>query len=362
MKIGFVAEPYEEKNASGMGYVILELMRNLPREGAEHEFIFYSSRPIDRALVQGEYQNIIIPRSFVKKLWYFFTLGDKPDALIFMVPMMPLVVRGMHSIPMCQELASQKIPPQGLSAKLFAFVRDQILMRISFAQASRIIAASEATKKDLMHFYGIVPERITVSYDGFQSLEVYKSEAVPVDEAKKPYFFFIGKVKYRKNVHGIVSAFIRFKKRVSSDCQLVIAGDCGGPYYEKIREEIKEHHMKGVVHFVGYTVKGALYSYYKDALACVFPSINEGFGMPIVEAMSLGTPVITSSISSMAEVADDAALLVDPHDVDAIAGAMERIHADATLRDELIAKGLERAKIFSWPKAAREYIAVVEGV
>ena len=362
MRIGFVAEPYEEKNASGMGYVILELMRNLPREGAAHEFVFYSSRPIDCALVPGEYQNVIIPHNFVKKLWYFFTLSDRPDTLIFMVPMVPLIVRGMHSIPMCQELASQKIPPQGLGAKLFAFVRDQILMRIAFIRASHIIAASEATKKDLMHFYGIAPGRIAVSYDGFQSLEMYKSEAVPVDDDKKPYFFFIGKVKYRKNVHGIVSAFIRFKKRVSSDCQLIIAGDYGGPYYEKIQEEIRANNMEHVVHFVGYTVKGALYSYYKDALACVFPSINEGFGMPIVEAMSLGTPVITSNISSMAEVADDAALLVDPHDIGAISNAMERVYVDPALRGELIAKGLDRAKVFSWPKAAREYIAVVEGL
>lgn len=362
MRIGFVAEPYEEKNASGMGYVVLELMRNLPREGAAHEFIFYSSRPIDRAFVPGNYQNVIIPHHFVKKLWFFFTVKDRPQALIFMVPMMPLIIRGIHAIPMCQELASQKIPPQGLSARLFAFVRDQILMRISFARASHIIAASEATKKDLMHFYGIDTSRITVSYDGFQSLEVYKDRAVPVNEKLKPYFFFIGKVKYRKNVHGIVSAFIRFKKRISSNCQLVIAGDYGGSYYETIRKEIDDAHMEGDVHFVGYTVKGALYSYYKNALACVFPSINEGFGMPIVEAMSLGTPVITSNISSMTEVADDAALLVDPHNVDAISGAMERIHADEVLRNNFITKGLERSKIFSWPKAAREYIAVVEGV
>ncbi len=362
MRIGFVAEPYEERNASGMGYVILELMRNLPKEGPAHEFLFYSSKPIDRALVPGAYENIIVPHNFLKKLWFFFTLKNCPDALIFMVPMVPLIVRGVHAIPMCQELASQKIPPQGLSAKAFAFLRDQILMRLSFARASHIIAASEATKKDLMHFYGIGEDRIAVSYDGFQSLEVYKDEAVPVNENLKPYFFFIGKVKYRKNVHGIVSAFIRFKKRMSSNCQLVIAGDYGGSYYEKIQEDIKEAGLEQNVHFVGYTVKGALYAYYKNALACVFPSINEGFGMPIVEAMSLGTPVITSNISSMAEVADDAALLVDPHNVDAISEAMERIYNGEALRTELITKGKDRATIFSWPKAAREYIRVVEAL
>lgn len=361
MRIGFVAEPYEEKNASGMGYVILELMREFAQE-EKHEFIFYSSRPIDRALVPGTFTNVSIPKGFLQKLLFLYRLNDAPDVLIFMVPMMPLIVRNTKAIPMCQELASQKIVPKGMRERLFAFARDQILMRISLARARHVIAASEATKKDLMHFYGISAERITVSYDGFQSLEVYKNESVQVDEKLKPYFFFIGKVKYRKNVHGIVSAFIQFKKRVVSNCQLVIAGDYGGPYYEKIQHEINKSGFKDDMHFVGYTIKGALYAYYKDALACVFPSINEGFGMPIVEAMSLGTPVITSNISSMAEVADDAALLVDPHSVADISRAMERMYSDEKLRTDCIAKGHERAKMFSWPKAAREYIAVAEKV
>jgi len=361
MKIGFVAEPYEETNASGMGYVVVELMRHLPAAGSSHEFIFYSSKPIDPAFVPGSYENVLIPRGFLRKLWFFFTLKEKPDVLISMVPMLPLIVRGIRYVPMCQELASQKIAPVGLREKLFAFVRDQILMRLAFARAKKVIAASEATKEDLMKFYGLRSESIVVSYDGFQSLERFASEAVPIDSALQPYFFFVGKVKPRKNVHGIVSAFISLRER-GAKCKLILAGDYGGEYYEGIKKEIDAHGLADDVRFVGYTNGAELYMYFTNALACLFPSLNEGFGMPIVEAMSLGVPVITSNISSMSEVAGTAALLVDPHDVADISRAMERMYEDSALRAELIEKGKARAMDFSWPKAAREYIAVAESV
>ncbi len=361
MKIGFVAEPYEESNASGMGYVVVEMMRYLAAAGSAHEFIYYSSKPIDPAFVPGAYRNVIIPRGFLNKLWFFFRLKEKPDVIISMVPMLPLIVRSTKYVPMCQELASQKITPIGAREKLFAFMRDQVLMRISLARAAKVIAASEATKADLMRFYGMRGDRIAVSYDGFQSLDRFAADATLVDASLTPYFFFVGKVKPRKNVHGIVAAFIALKER-GKQCKLVLAGDYGGDYYESIKKEIDAHGCADDIHFIGYATGALLYAYYVNAVACLFPSLNEGFGMPIVEAMSLGVPVITSDISSMSEVAGDAAILVDPHDVADLSQAMERMLGDEALRTELIEKGKERAAQFSWPKAAREYIAVAESV
>jgi glycosyltransferase involved in cell wall biosynthesis len=360
MKIGFVAEPYEETHASGMGYVVLELMRNLPKEGMQHEFVFYSSRPIDRTSVPGPFEQVIIPRGFLGKLWYFWRLSDKPDALVYMVPMMPLITRGILSVPMCQEVVSQKIRPSGVRDRVFSLVRDQILMRLCFARARHVIAASQATKDDLVKFYKLPAEKISVIYDGFQSLERFSADAEPVDNNLQPYFFFAGKVKYRKNVHGIVSAFTAFKERMRNPCTLVLAGDYGGPYYDRIMTEVREHNCERDVHFVGYATGPQMYAYYTGALACLFPSLNEGFGMPIIEAMSLGTPVITSNISSMAEVAGDAGLLVDPKDPASISAAMERIYRNEELRMQLIAKGKARSAQFSWSKAAREYIEVLE--
>ncbi len=361
MRIGFVAEPYEEENASGMGYFIRELLVVLLKEGQGHEFVVYASRTIDPTLIPGPYRTISIPRNFIAKLWWFFTMEKDVDVLLFMVPMLPLIVpRGVRSVPICQELANLKFPPEQVSEKVFAFVRDHLLMPTCLARAEKIVAASGATQEDLTRFYGIPRENITVIPDGFQDLTPFAPATPVIDGTYKPYFFFAGKVKPRKNVHGIVSAFISFKKRTKTDCKLLIAGSYGGRYYERIQRELENNGLLGEVHFLGYVTSPHLYALYTNALACVYPSLNEGFGMPILEAMSLGTPVITSSISSLPEVAGGAALLVDPYDVENISRAMEKIYSDPVLRADLIRRGYVQAKKFSWEKTAADYLLLLE--
>src|SRR3989344_296470 len=360
MRIGFVAEPYEEHGASGMGYFIRELLIAFLKEKRGHEFVVYASRPMHKKFVPGTYRTVRIPQSFVAKLWWFFRMKKDVDVLLFVVPFLPLILpRGIHPIVICQELANLKFPPEHISEKALAFVRDRILMPTCFARAGKIVAASEATKEDIVRFYGIPRENIVVVPDGFQDLAPFASTAPSIDEVRKPYFFFAGKVKSRKNVHGIVSAFIRFKKRTGTDCKLLIAGSGSGSYYEHIQQDLENNGLLGEVYFLGYVTSPHLYALYKNALACVYPSLNEGFGMPILEAMSLGTPVITSTISSLPEVAGGAALLVDPYDTEALSRAMEKIYSDPALRADLIQKGLIRAKMFSWTKMADAYIGLL---
>src|SRR3989344_1321641 len=359
MKIGFVAEPYEEHNASGMGFVVSELLKNMLTQGTSHEFVIYSTSPIDRNFIPGTYRTVRLPRGFIRKIFWFFWMPREIDALLFVAPLLPLLIpRSVRPIVICQELASQKIRPNGFTETLFAFIRDRVLMPLCIRRAKVIIAASDATRRDLQKFYGVPEQKLKVIYDGYQDLSRYAADAPTIDKALTPFFFFAGKVKYRKNVHGIVSAFIDFKKRTKVSVQLVIAGDYGGEYYEEIMKTLHEAEMEREVHFIGYTSGSKLYAYYKDALAVVFPSINEGFGMPIIEAMSVGTPVITSNISSMAEAAGNAALLVDPFDVSDISRAMEHIFYDTGLRAKLIEKGYVQAKKFSWEKTAKEYMYV----
>lgn len=359
MKIGFVAEPYEERNASGMGFVVSELLKNMLIRGSEHEFTVYSSKPVSKEFIPGNYRAVLLPNSFIKRLWWFLRMPKEVEVLFFIAPLLPLVLpRGIRPIVICQELASQKIRP-GLREWPLAFLRDRILMPLCLRRAEVVGAASHATERDLLQFYSISPDKVKVIYDGYQDLSRFAATAPPVDEALKPFFFFAGKVKYRKNVHGIAEAFVEFKKRTGAPAQLVIAGDYGGEYYEKIMRILREGGVAHDAHFVGYINGAELYSYYKNALAVSFPSLNEGFGMPTIEAMSVGTPVITSNISSMAEAAGDAALLVDPLDTGDISRAMERIYADKNFRESLIARGYVRAKDFSWSKAAGEFLALV---
>jgi glycosyltransferase involved in cell wall biosynthesis len=362
MRIGFVAEPYEETNASGMGYVVMELMKNLPL-GSDDVLVVYSSKPVSKTLVTTPFENILVPKNFFKKLWYFFRLKDEVDVLIFIAPLLPLILpKRIKPVMVCQELGSQKTPVRGLRETSIAILRDRILMPLAIARASSIVAASYATKTDIHTYYRVPDEKVVVVYDGYQNLSVFKNTAPSIDEKMKPFFFFAGKVKSRKNVHGIVEAFIKFKKRVPSSAKLVVAGDFGGSYYENMKKAIEENNLQDEVFFPGYTVGAQLYAYYTNALALTFPSFNEGFGMPPVEAMSLGLPVITSNISSMAEVVADAGLLVNPYDTDDISQAMEKVYTDTALRESLIARGYERAKEFSWPKATREVMEIIKSL
>ena len=362
MRIGFVAEPYEERNASGMGYVVLELMRNLPLQGQKHEFVYYSSRPIDRTLVPNvQFENALIPKGFLKQWWWFFRYKGDAEALVYMVPLLPLVIpRRVKAVPMCQELGSQKTNPGRGKSALIAFVRDRLLMPISLRRAAHVISASQATKDDIMQYYRVSNEKITVVPDGYQDLKRFAATASLSAEGAKPFFFFAGKVKHRKNVHGIVSGFILFKKRTNAEVELVIAGDYGGGYYDSLVADIERSGLTREVRFVGYVNNEELYAYYKKALACVYPSFNEGFGMPILEAMSLGTPVITSNQSSMPEVGGDAAILIDPHSPEAISVGMERLYIDRALREQCIERGFVQAARFSWTRSAREYLDVLE--
>jgi glycosyltransferase involved in cell wall biosynthesis len=233
-------------------------------------------------------------------------------------------------------------------------------MPVSLARATKIIIPSEATKVDLQHFYNVPDTKIHIIPDGFQDILHFKDEASSIAPLAEPFFFFAGRVKLRKNVHAIVAAFIDFKLRTKAACKLVIAGGYGGAYYQDMVNALREAHIEHDVSFVGYVTGPQLYSYYKHTLALVYPSLHEGFGMPLVEAMSLGTPIITSNISSMPEVVGDAGLLIDPYDFRDIGNAMEKIYFDPALRAELRQKGLHRATLFSWKESSQKLLAVLE--
>jgi len=190
------------------------------------------------------------------------------------------------------------------------------------------------------------------------------------------YVLFVGTLQPRKNLIRLIEAFSpstrlrraqssRSGRRLSnpqspiSNLQLVIAGKKGW-LYEEIFQQVEELELEGKVVFTGYVVAGDLPALLSGAGLFVFPSLYEGFGLPVLEAMACGTPVICSNASSLPEVAGDAALLVDPLDVEGLAAAMERVLGDEALRAELIERGFERARKFSWERCARETLDVLE--
>lgn len=360
MKVGYVLHPYEESHASGMGYSMLEVCKQLAKREHSYEFVVYSSAPVLPGTIAGAYTNVVMPRGLVRQFFYFLR-NRQVDALLFTAPLLPLwLPKRVKSIVLCKELGSQKVRPGRFADRLIAFVRDHILMPVCLRRASAIAASSEATRTDILHFYRVPAPKVQVVSEGYQEWSHFTGMPQRDFGAYVPFFFFAGKVKPRKNVHGIVTAFIEFKERTKSPAHLIIAGDYGGEYYKSMADELEAHALTPSVHFVGYATGEEMHWLYAHASAFVFPSINEGFGMPLIEAMSFGVPTLTSVNSPMAEIAEGASLLVDPLNIGSIAEGMERLMNDDNLRRTLVEKGKVQARLFSWERTGDGYAAIVD--
>ena len=164
-------------------------------------------------------------------------------------------------------------------------------------------------------------------------------------------------------MHGTIEGFIRFKENTGQPHLLYLVGRTKDtPYLLSLLAEAEKRGYKDAIVRTGFISENDLLSMIKGACALVFCSLAEGFGLPVAEAMSMGVPVITSTIPVLAEVAGDAALLVDPNDYDGLAHAMERIANDESLRKALVAKGYERARLYAWEKAGPEFVKVVRSL
>jgi len=249
---------------------------------------------------------------------------------------------------------------------------DRLYLRWSTAwnarQATAVLADSEATRRDLLSLCPVDGAKVRVVYLGRDEGLAPVSGRGRLDEVRSRYgipgryMLYLGTLQPRKNLDRLVEAFARLAGEPSlQGVDLVLAGKRGW-LYESLFARVSRLGLEGRVLFPGYVSDADMAALYSGALATVFPSLYEGFGMPVLEAQSCGVPVVTSNNSSLPEVAGDAALQVDPTDVDAIASAIHRVVADETLRAELIRRGFENVKRFSWQKCAQETLAVLESV
>jgi glycosyltransferase involved in cell wall biosynthesis len=169
-----------------------------------------------------------------------------------------------------------------------------------------------------------------------------------------PFVLYVGNIKPHKNIQRLIDAFGRVRARgCQEDLKLVIIGDEISKY-PALRQSVHKHKLDKHVRFLGFQPMETLAAFYRLARAFVFPSLYEGFGLPPLEAMACGTPVVTSNVSSLPEVAGGAALLVDPHDAEAIAEGICLAVSDPTLRADLIRRGHERARSFSWTQSVKK--------
>ncbi|MFC1687809.1 glycosyltransferase family 4 protein [Patescibacteria group bacterium] len=230
--------------------------------------------------------------------------------------------------------------------------------RALLERADAVIAMSEATKRDVVETYGIESKKITVIYSGFNLESVNDHVEIPGSNGqKKKYFFALGGADERKNISAAIEAYRMLPHDMQNEYDFNIAGKALWKTDSAAKKSAK--HTPGV-HFLGYITQQKKLKYLKGATALVYPSVYEGFGLPLLEAMSVGTPVITSNVSSMPEVVGDAAILIDPHDVSTISEAMRNIISDPELHKTYTLRGNERVKKFTWDKTAQETYALFQ--
>ncbi len=233
--------------------------------------------------------------------------------------------------------------------------------KYSVRKAAKVITVSKTTKKDLLSFYNVPEEKVEVVYNGYEKILKSKARKLKFTKLqKKPYFLYVGTLQPRKNIPLLLQAFEKYKSN-APDFELIIAGKKGW-LYEKIFDQVSELGLNDSVFFTDYIPDSQLAYLYENAFALILPSLYEGFGIPILEAMNYDCPVITSFSSSLPEIGGDACLYFDPQNVDDLLEKMLLLQGDNNLRQELITKGRRRIKFFSWKACADKTLEIIKSV
>lgn len=344
----------------GIGRYTYEVCRRLVEEHPEHEYLFLFDRPYDDRFVFSERVKplSIAPPARHPFLWYAWFEWALPRVLrreqadVFFSPDGYASLRARTpTVLTIHDLAFEHYPEQVpyLVRQYYQYYTPRFC-----ARAQRLLTVSSFTAQDIAQRYGLDAAKIAVCGNGgragFQPLaEAGKQQARQRYSQGLPYFLYLGAIHPRKNVHRLIAAFTRFKASSGSNAQLLIGGRMAwqsGP----VEQAYEQSAAKSSIQFLGFVPDEDLPSLLGGALAFVYPSLFEGFGLPILEAMQAEVPVITSNTSSMPEVAGPAALLVEPSDEAALASAMQRMAGEPQLRSRLVALGREQRQRFSWER------------
>jgi len=238
----------------------------------------------------------------------------------------------------------------------------EVAIRLAVASTRRVISVSQSTRDDLVRLLGVAPFKVSVIPEGVDTRFKPADEKAIFNLRQKHnlpvgYILYLGTNKPHKNLARLVGAFAKAK----TERKLVLAGK-EDPRYSEAHEVTKQLGLQDRVVFLGRVSEDDLPALYSGAALFVFPSLYEGFGLPLLEAMACGVPVISSSTSSLPEIAGQAAVMVDPLDLSQLARALERVLGDSNLRASMREEGLEQAAQFSWERTAVETLAVYRQV
>ncbi len=366
--IGIDAHHANKLVKTGTEWYTFDLLRTLPRVDTADTFRFYTPSPLDPALFEtgANVENSILqwpPR----RLWTQIRLSLEmfmrpPDALFVPAHAIPLV-HPNNTVTTLHDVGFARLP-----ALYTRFERVYNTMTTTFAlrTAKKIIVPSEFTKQEILECYPSAdPDKLIVIHHGF-ARERFTTHADSAMLAaikqrfhiKRPYLLFIGRLQYKKNIPRLIKAFSIVRNGFGLDLDLVLAGkpDFG---FDETAKLIHEHNLQDRIHTLGYTPDHDRAILMHGAAAFVFPSLYEGFGIPILEAQASNTPVLTSTTSCLPEIAGDGALFVNPLSETEIAEGIRSIVSDEKLREHLRAAGNANLDRFRWDDCARATLEVI---
>ena len=336
-----IKEFAKEKSHNFFIYTPVEPSKDLPRETNSFKYIVFKS----------------------KKLWTMLGLSkkiykDKNNLDVFFSPThyLPLfsVVPSVVSI---FDLSYLKYPELFKKKDLYQL---KIWGRYSIKRAKAVITISESSKNAIIEEYKLASDKVHVVYPGIKELinnrEINMTNLQKKYGIKKNFILFVGTIQPRKNIARMVEAISQIP-----ELELIVVGKKGWQY-EGILDSPRKFGVENRVKFLEFVPDEELSELYKNAICFVLPSLYEGFGLPILEAMKYGCPVVTSNTSSLPEAGGDAALYFDPEDSSDIAEKIKKLLSDDKLREDMIEKGYKQAKKFSWEKAAKETLHVLKEV
>ncbi len=346
----------------GIGRFSAETLRRMAIAHPEHEFHFIFDRQFDKDFVFSDnvYPYVIPPQArhpLLYLMWFEVSVPllfrrIKPDLFVSPDGYLSLRTR-VPSVAVIHDLNFEHYP-KDLPWMVSRYYR-RMFPRFA-RKASRIATVSEYSKKDIIQRYLVDHQKIDVVYNGvsshFHPLSEAEQESVRRSfSSNKPYFLFVGSLNPRKNLKNLFLAFDEFKKKDNKDIKLIVAG-ARMWWTDDMRFTYENMQYRNDVIFTGRVSDSELVKLVASALALTYVSGFEGFGIPILEAFQCKTPVITSNVTSMPEVAGDAAIQVNPFDIGEITDALQRIAVESGLRTELVRKGEEQCLKFSWDRSA----------
>lgn len=369
MKIGIEAR-WITYNKTGFGNYALNLLKELSKIDNKNEFIVYLnsdfsnneifSKPNFKKRViktpLGIYKHISIPLDIIskkRKFDFFHFLYNAPSLLL----PCPFILT-IHDV-------SYKYVPNMLSKRNLLSVNTQLLLNAK--KASKIITVSESAKKDIINFYKIPEEKINVIYEGVDdSFRVINEERKKKEIAVKygipsQYLLYVGTYLPHKNLETLLYAYHELRRTQKISHSLVLAGK-KGRNYDVISRLISKLCLDKDVKTIGFVRDEDLPYVYNLSDLFIFPSIYEGFGLPLLEAMACGVPVISSNTSCLPEIGGNAAIYFPPKELGELAGTIFSVITNSNLRNGLIARGLRRAKLFSWKTMAKKTLNLYQDI